>query len=155
MIRYYFINGNVETATTELYNFQELTETQISNHLTGLYDVVLANNQFDLIEHIEPPFDLPFYKDSKISEMSALSLEVSKTLVPDYKLNNCVLSKISEEIGETPIYYDWRIKIIDLKAKSLYLRNEFYRLKQLIEVAMTKEQIDSIVSSHKFNDYEA
>lgn len=59
--RYYFINGKVETATTELFNFQELTETQISNHLTGLYEVVLVNNQFDLVEHVEPQF-IDFYK---------------------------------------------------------------------------------------------
>lgn len=151
--KYYFINGKVETATTSLFNFQELTENQISNYLTGLYDVALINNKFDLILHVDPIFDIDFYKESKISEMSTLSLEVAKTLVPDYKVNNCVISKISEEMGSTPIYTDWRERIIDLKLKSIYLRDEFYRLKSLIEHAETKEQIDNIVSSNKYNDY--
>lgn len=153
-LRYYFFEGRVETATATIHGWQELTTKQIENWLKGGYDVVFVNNKYDLVLHVEPPFDLAFYKESKISEMSILSFEVGETLAPDYKLRNCLLSKEMELNGETPIYLNWRDVMDDYKNKSVYLRNEFYRLKGLILSANTNEDIDNIISTNKYYDYE-
>ena len=152
-LRYYFFENKVETATTEIRGWQELTQKQIENYLAGGYDIVFINDKYDLVLHVDIPFDLDFYKESKISEMSILSLEIGESIAPDYRLHNCILSKEMELNGETPIYSDWQIRLDDYKNKRIYLRDEFYRLKSLIEVSETKEQIDYIISSHKLYDY--
>lgn len=152
-LKYYFFEGRIETATTEIRAWQELTSEEVENYLTGNYDVVFSDNKYCLQLHTEPPFDLAFYKESKISEMSLTSLAVGETIAPDYRLHNCMLSKEMEANGETPIYSDWETKLNDYKNKRVFLRNEFYRLISLIEVAETKEQIDNIVSNNQFYNY--
>ena len=55
-----------------------------------------------------------------------------------------------EETGEIPIYPDWRDVMNEFKSKRVALRNEFYRLKSVVENATSKEQIDSLFTPKIF-----
>ena len=55
-----------------------------------------------------------------------------------------------EENAETPIYSNWRVIMEEFKNKRIALRNEFYRLKSIIEQAETKEAVDAIFIENVF-----
>ena len=55
-----------------------------------------------------------------------------------------------EENGETPIYENWEDVLNEYKNKRIALRNEFYRLKAVVENATTKEEIDNLFTINIF-----
>ena len=149
-LRYYFFEGKVETATTTIHGWQELTAKQIEQYSTGDYDVAFVNDKWDLVLHVEPIFDLQQYKLDKIKELSYLALSVGNRVAPNYKLDNCILSKEMELNGETPIYENWRNVMNEYKNKRTEIRNEFYRLKYIVENANSQTEIDSLFTINIF-----
>ena len=151
---YYFYNYNVETATTEikLPGWQKLTESEIEIFKSGDYSSIeKINDHYYFSKSITiNQFNLETYKIEKIQELSYLSLSVGEVVAPTYKFHNCLLSKEMEENGETPIYIDWRDVMNEFKSKRVALRNEFYRLKSVVENATSKEQIDSLFTPKIF-----
>lgn len=153
-LRYYFFNKKVETATTEikLPGWQQLTQEEIEIYKSGDYSSIEKFNDrytFAMINTVNQ-FNLDTYKFEKIQELSYLSLSVGEVVAPTYKFHNCLLSKEMEENAETPIYSNWRVIMEEFKNKRIALRNEFYRLKSIIEQAETKEAVDAIFIENVF-----
>lgn len=149
-LKYYFYNNRIETATTEIRGWQQLNKEEIDNYLTGNYEVIFNVDKYELKLQQEVPFDLIQYKADVIRDLSALSLSVGEIVAPTYKFNNCLLSKFMVENNETPIYDNWLEIMNDFKNKRIALRNEFYRLKSLIEQALNKENIDILLTENLF-----
>lgn len=144
-LRYYFYDGNVETATTEIRGWQELTSEEIEQYMTGLYDISInIDGIYSFILRVDQKIDLEEYKLNRIKDLSALSLSVGEIIAPTYMFNNCLLSKDMEELGEIPIYKNWRDVLNEYKNKRIALRNEFYRLKTVVENANSQEEIDKL-----------
>ena len=145
---YYFYNFNVETATTEIFlpGWQKLTPDEITQYLDNDYIKIVKNgDRYSFSnESTTIPFDLDSYKNEKIRDLSYLRLSVGEVVAPTYKFNNCLLSKEMEENGEIPIYSNWREVMDEYKIKRIALRNEYYRLKSVVENAFTKEDIDQL-----------
>ena len=145
---YYFYNYKVETATVEitLSDWQPLTKEEIIIYQNNDYNnIEFINNKYCFTKNISlNQFNLEIYKIEKIQELSYLSLSVGEVVAPTYKFHNCLLSKEMEENGEIPIYPNWRDVMNEYKKKRIDLRNEFYRLKTVVENAVTKEEIDSL-----------
>lgn len=153
-LRYYFFEGRVETATTEikLPGWQQLTQEEIEIYKSGDYSSIEKfNDRYTFAKIITiNQFNLDTYKVEKIQELSYLSLSVGEVVAPTYKFHNCLLSKEMEENGEDPIYHDWRVVMNEFNSKRIALRNEFYRLKSVVENANTKEEIDSLFTINIF-----
>ena len=151
---YYFYNYKVETATVKIWleDWQELTQEEIIIYQNNDYDnIEFINNKYCFTKNISlNQFDLSSYKAEKIKELSYLSLSVGEVVAPTYKFHNCLLSKEMEENGEDPIYPDWKEVMEEFKNKRIALRNEFYRLKSVIENAITQEEIDSLFTINIF-----
>lgn len=144
---YYFHENNIETATTEINvaGWYKFTEKQTTDYLANPNLLPFWNgSSYDLIDYVPPIFDLEPYKIEKIKELSYLSLSVGNVVAPAYKFDNCMISKFMEEKGEDPIYDNWEYVLTDYQNKRIALRNEFYRLKTIVENAITKEEIDSL-----------
>ena len=148
---YYFFNNKVETATTEikLPGWQQLTQEEI---------IIYQNNDYDNIEFINNKYcftkniiniNLDEYKTSKIEKLSCLSFILGEEIIPNYKYNNCLISKNLVERGEEPIYPNYLNIMIEYENSRVFLRKEFYRCKGLIESATTKEEIDNITIEYE------
>ena len=151
---YYFYNYNVETATVKilLEDWQELTQEEIEIYKSGDYSSIeKINDHYCFSKSITiNQFNLETYKIEKIQELSYLSLSVGEVVAPTYKFYNCLLSKEMEENGEDPIYTDWKVAMNEFKSKRVALRNEFYRLKSIVENAETKDEIDQLFTPNVF-----
>lgn len=151
---YYFYNYKVETSDVQIYaeGWQELTSEEIEIYKSGYYSSIeKINDNYCFSKSITiNQFNLETYKIEKIQELSYLSLSVGDIIAPTYKFHNCLLSKEMEETGEIPIYPDWRDVMNEFKSKRVALRNEFYRLKSVVENATSKEQIDSLFTPKIF-----
>ena len=77
-------------------------------------------------------------------------MSVGEIVAPTYKFHNCLLSKEMEENGEDPIYPDWREVMEEFKNKRIALRNEFYRLKTVVESSKTQDEIDQLFTPNIF-----
>ena len=151
---YYFYNYKVETATVKIWleDWQELTPEEIEIYKSGDYSSIEKINDrytFTGIVNVNE-FNLDTYKVEKIQELNYLSLSVGEVVAPTYKFHNSLLSKEMEEAGENPIYPDWRAVMNEYKCKRIALRNEFYRLKSVVESANTKKEIDSLFTINIF-----
>lgn len=155
---YYFYNFNVETATTEIFlpGWQKLTQEEIEIFRSGNYSKIeKVYNHYCFSDIIDLSlFNLTEFKNNKISDLSQMCLAIGDSIAPNYKFDNCLLSKEMEENGETPIYSDWREKLNDYKNKRIFLRNEFYRIKSLIEKSESREEIEILFTPNILN-YEA
>ena len=144
---YYFYNYKVETATVKIWleDWQELTQEEIIIYNTGNYKRIIKHDNKYIFDNTDYSIiNLTELKQNKISDLSQMCLAFGDSIAPNYKFNNCLLSKEMEENGETPIYLDWREQLADYTNKRIYARNEFYRIKKLIEDASTMEEIISI-----------
>jgi len=151
---YYFYNYKVETATVEinLPGWQKLTDDEIEIYKSGNYHSINKfEDRYCFSSLIDTSFfDFDQYKLLKIQELSQLSLSVGEDIAPTYRFHNCLLSKEMEENGEIPIYSNWREVMQDFKIKRINLRNEFYRLKSIIENAADKNELDLVISEKTF-----
>lgn len=151
---YYFYNYKVETATVEitLSDWQPLTKEEIIIYQNNDYNnIEFINNKYCFTKNISlNQFDFNSYKTEKIKELSYLSLSVGEIVAPTYKFHNCLLSKEMEENGEDPIYPDWREVMEEFKNKRIALRNEFYRLKTVVESSKTQDEIDQLFTPNIF-----
>ena len=143
---YYFFNYKVETATSEikLPGWQRLTEEEIAIYKLADYDSIeLFEGKYCFAKTINT-FNLDQYKKIKIEYISGESFTRGEQILPDYKYRNCLISKGLIERGELPIYDNYSEIMIQYENIRKELRNEFYRCKNLIELATTKEEVDNI-----------
>ena len=142
---YYFYNYKVETATVKIWleDWQELTPEEIEIFKKEEYKRnIKTNGVYSFIN--ENDFDLEQYKRIKIDLISGESFTRGEQIIPDYKYRNCLISKGLVERGEDPIYTNYLDVMHEYEDLRKDLRNEFYRCKNLIDGATTKEEIDNI-----------
>ena len=84
------------------------------------------------------------YKEQKIEEMSNLSFEKRRVLLPDYKLTNAAL----KDEFDNSIYDKTTINIIFNTVEAF--RDEYYRLHDAIELADSVESIDEIIANEHY-----
>lgn len=153
---YYFHENNIETATTEINasGWYKFTDEQTSAYLSNKTLLPYWNGScYELIDYVPPVFDLANFKLMKLSDMSDLSLMIKEQKYPSYRYQNAVSSINMISRNEEPIYThevaDAIIQEYDNKFKEF--RDEYYRLKGLIEVAQSVEEIDNICFNNQFN----
>lgn len=153
---FYFHENNIETATTEINvkGWYKFTDEQTTAYLVNQNLLPYFNGvSYELIEHVPPIFDIENFKIMKLSDMSNLSLMIKEQKYPYYRYQNSMSSLNMIMRGEEPIYSQENaadtIQEYDHKFKAF--RDEFYRLKALIEVAKTIEEIDSICFTNQFD----
>ena len=142
---YYFYNYKVETATVKIWleDWQELTPEEIEIFKKEEYKrIIKTNGVYSFLN--ENDFDLEQYKRIKIDLISGESFTRGEQIIPDYKYRNCLISKGLVERGEDPIYTNYLDVMHEYEDIRKDLRNEFYRCKNLIDGATTKEEIDNI-----------
>ena len=137
-MNYYIIDNRIigfeNELDNELYNYQKLTDEQADFyelHKCSLQEVL--NLAFNPI--YEPT--LQELKEQKISEYSELAFEIRRNYIADYKIDNAALGIY--DATETS-----RIKMI-----ITLFRNEFYRLKSLIEQAISIDELNSIEHNYE------
>lgn len=145
---YYFYNYKVETATVEinLPGWQKLTDDEIEIYKSGNYNSIEIFDErytFTKITNANA-FDLEQYKRIKIEYISGESFTRAEQAVPEYRYKNCLISKSLIERGKGPIYNNYLEIIQQYEDSRISCRNEFYRCKNLIEHAKTKEEVDNI-----------
>ena len=123
-------------------SFTALTEQQIDFYLSckdegysATLDEILKAAKNEVVEP-----SLADYKAQKLSEMSWLSLSVADRKYPEYKKINALFGLYDEQ------------QVEEIKMYSEAMRNEFYRLKALIEVAGSKDAVNDIVAGAKFEE---
>lgn len=153
---YYFHENNIETATTEINadGWYKFTDEQTYAYLANKTLLPYWNGSgYELIEHIPPVFDLANFKLMKLSDMSNLSLQIKEQKYPYYRYQNAVSSLNMISRNEEPIYTHEQADAImqEYDSKFKAFRDEYYRLKSLIEVATIPEQVDEICFSNQFD----
>jgi acylphosphatase len=145
---YYFYDYKVETATTEikLPGWQRLTNDEIEIYKSGDYNSIEKFNDIFCFSNVIDTnlFNIEQYKRIKIDLISGESFTRGEQIIPDYKYRNCLISKGLVERGEDPIYTNYLDVMHEYEDLRKDLRNEFYRCKNLIDGATTKEEIDNI-----------
>ena len=137
-MNYYIIGKKIigfeNELDNELYNYQKLNKEQ-----ADFYELHKCSLQEVLNLALNPIYEptLQELKEQKILEYSQLAFDIRRELIPDYKIDNAALG-IYDEIETN------RIKSI-IQA----FRNEFYRLKALVDNANTIEELNSI--EHNYN----
>jgi hypothetical protein len=123
-------------------SFIALTDAQINFYLScreegynATLDEVLNVSKN---EPVRP--SLEEYKAQKITEMSWLSLSAADKKYPEYKKVNALLGLYTEQ------------EVEEIKSYSTAMRNEFYRLKGLIEAAVDTSDVDAVVATAKFEE---
>lgn len=145
MIKYYLLNNSIlykiDTEIDNLTEFQllypnaeELTQEQYDNAIEhNLSNRDLIINMWKPTE--PPPPTIEEIKTSMINQYSNLSFIKRQELLPDYKLINGALGVYGEE--KKQLY----IEIVNA------FRNEYYRLKNLVDQSETKEELDGITTN--------
>lgn len=153
---YYFHENNIETATTEIKaaGWYRFTDEQMQAYLSNQNLLPFWNgSSYELIDYVPPLFDLDNFKIMKLSDMSNLSLMIKEQKYPYYRYQNSMSSLNMIMRGEEPIYSQQTaadiIQEYDHKFKAF--RDEFYRLKSLVEVAEGVEEIDEICFNNQFD----
>ena len=144
---YYFYNYKVETATTKIYleDWQELTSEEINIYESNNYKCIIKFGNIYKFDNTDlPEINLDELKQNKILELSKICLDFGESIAPNYKFSNCILSKEMEESGENPIYTNWRDQLNEYTTKRIFVRNEFYRIKTLIENSTNIDELLSI-----------
>lgn len=153
---FYFHENNIETATTEINvaGWYKFTDEQTAAYIANPNLLPYKNGEvYELIEHVPPVFDIENFKIMKLSDMSHLSLMIKDQKYPSYKYQNAMSSVNMIARNEEPMYSlevaNSIMQEYDSKFKAS--RDEYYRLKALIEVAETVEEIDFICFTNQFN----
>lgn len=135
---YYIIDNKItefkDELDNDLYNYQKLTHEQ------GLFYREYPNASIGEILNMElnPIYEptLEVLKSQRIDTFSRMAFDIRNTIYPDYKLTNASLG-LYDQITTNKI-------ILTTKA----FRDEFYRLKSLVENASSKEELNSIQSQY-------
>lgn len=148
-MKHYFNTSNwkiVRTASETVPPFfKEFTEEQEEFILLHPEASYFEIQNTELIS--DRPFNMEQYKLDKINELSELSLLRIREIIPEYRVTNALAGIYTEETQPKKNEILEKYNIIGTK-----LRQEFYRLKQLITHAIDKEEIDHIYLTHKFNE---
>jgi hypothetical protein len=123
-------------------SFDALTDKQINFYLSCKEEGYNATLDEILNAEKKAPVvpSLADYKAQKITEMSWLSLSIAERRYPEYKKINALFGLYTEQDVE------------EIKVYSEAMRSEFYRLKLLIEAAESKDAVDDIVATAKFEE---
>lgn len=153
---YYFHENNIETATTEIkaVGWYKFTAKQTADYLANLNLLPFWNGtSYELIEHVPPIFDLDNFKIMKLSDMSNLALMIKEQKYPSYKYQNAMSSLNMISRDEIPMYSQSESETIiqEFDNKFKAFRDEYYRLKGLIDIAQSVEEIDSICFTNQFD----
>ena len=153
---FYFHENNIETATTEINvaGWFKFTEEQTAAYLANTDLLPYWNgSSYELIDYVTPVFNLDNFRLMKLSDMSNLSLMIKEQKYPYYRYQNSMSSLNMIMRGEEPIYSQETaadtIQEYDHKFKAF--RDEFYRLKALIEAAEGIQEIDLICFNNLFD----
>ena len=136
-MNYYIIDKKIigfeNELDNELYNYPKLTKEQ-----ADFYELHKCSIQEVLNLALNPIYEptLQELKEQKILEYSELAFEIRRNYIADYKIDNAALGIY--DATETS-----RIKGI---IKSF--RDEFYRLKQLIEQSVSVEELNLITHNY-------
>lgn len=153
---YYFHENNIETATTEInaVGWYRFTDEQTSAYLDNKTLLPYWNgSSYELIDYVPPVFNLDNFKLMKLSDMSNLSLMIKEQKYKSYKYQNAMSSVNMIARNEDPMYSLEVANTImqEYDSKSKAFRDEYYRLKGLIEVAQSVEEIDTICFNNQFD----
>jgi len=153
---YYFHENNIETATTEINvkGWFKFTDEQTAAYLSNKNLLPYWNgSSYELIDYVPPVFDIENFKLMKLSDMSNLSLMIKEQKYPSYKYQNAISSLNMIARNEEPMYSlevaNTIMQEYDSKFKAF--RDEYYRLKGLIEVSQSVEEIDNICFNNQFD----
>ena len=153
---FYFHENNIETATTQINvaGWYKFTEEQTAAYLANPNLLPYWNgSSYELIDYVPPIFDIENFKIMKLSDMSNLSLMIKEQKYPSYKYQNAMSSVNMISRNEDPMYplevANEIMQEYDSKFKAF--RDEYYRLKALIEVVKTVEEIDLICFNNQFD----
>ena len=137
-MNYYIIDNRIigfeNELDNELYNYQKLTKEQ-----ADFYELHKCSLQEVLNLALNPIYEpsLQELKEQKILEYSELAFDIRREIIADYKIDNAALDIYDE------------IEMNRIKSVIQAFRNEFYRLKALVENANTIEELNNI--EHNYN----
>ena len=130
-------------STKENYNifYQDEFETKLVLDGEQSPKVIewLKSNEFEVVPFV--PMALEDYKKERIGYVNQLSFDIRSIFLPDYKIMNAGIDVYEDEAPGTKIKYKQTVKAF---------RVEFYRLKGLIEVATTNDEIDGIIKTANY-----
>lgn len=157
---YYYIYQNQSIIEQEFpidtdvfFNFTPMSQEQIDYYLSKpgctYFDLLSMNHNND----IPVVADLSSYKIAAIDRISKMSLMRMEKLNPTYQTLNTILSCINKHIfNSVSIYDDYQYRISKIMDCSASLRDEFYRMKFLIENAENDEEIETIIAGNKYEE---
>lgn len=150
-MKYYIYNNTKikireqQVDTSMFTQFVEMTDEQISFYLAN------PNASIEEIKNcqLQPTPPLPTLEDVKlfaIERLSLLSLEVYNECMPAYKLNNALMSIITNENTQNGIYDTLQATQIITTANDIgtLCRNQYYILKERIEACTTEIEVEAI-----------
>jgi hypothetical protein len=143
MKHYYIIKNRITDFNYELnpaeFNYQKLTSEQVDFYLAN--KTASINEVLNLTLNVPTPFVLADYKEQCINELSNLSIEIRQSFLPDYKIQNALLS-IDGYQNKSLIYAEICDKY----------RKEFYRVKDLITSKMKQNTVDDAFNTNTFEN---
>lgn len=155
MYYYIFLNKRVlvrtiEVDTTKFPQFILMNEEQINFYNEHPHASIEEIKQCELIQIERIPLDK--YKTDSINALSTYSLNVSSTIIPDYKIQNAIVCLNSN--CQKHIYQNEECQSILNRYDSIgkICRDMFYNFKQSIEECTTHEEVD-IITSNAYNEY--
>ena len=90
--------------------------------------------------YVHPTPSLDGYKANKIAEMSELSKTTALQKYPQYVRDNIFLG----------VYDDTEAQLTAMRTYFIAMRKEFYRVKELIDIAVSVEELDEICTGQNF-----
>lgn len=136
-MNYYIIDKDILAYESEfdvtLYNYQKLNSEQ-----SAFYELHKCSLNEVLNLQLNPIYEptLTEIKANKIQHFSNKAFELRELIYPEYKLINASLG-----------VYD-ATETLNIKRVVEEFREEFYRLKTLIESATTKEEVELITDNY-------
>lgn len=155
MYYYIFLNKRVlvrtiEVDTTKFPQFVLMTEEQINFYNEHPHASIEEIKQCELIQIERIPLDK--YKTDSINAISIYSLNVSSTIIPDYKIQNAIACLNSN--CQNHIYQNEECQNIFNRYDSIgkICRDMFYNFKECIEECTTHEEVD-MITTIAYNEY--
>lgn len=156
-MKFYYIYKNIkvkvknETVDTKLFpQFVPMTPEQVEFYLTNPTASIEEIKKCELNEVERIPLDK--YKNDSINAISTYSLNVSRTIIPDYKVQNAIVCLNTN--CENHIYPSEECQSIlnryNIIGKTC--RDMFYTYKTRIEDCATHEEVDTI-TTEAYNEY--
>jgi hypothetical protein len=137
--KFFIINGKYTPYVSSYDEDSEQYKSDIKdiiNRSSSFFEVSERPNRYCVWNGQSWVLDVLVKKNEAIEEISAMSFVMRNKIVPDYKLVNAALGIYSD--SEKQSFFN----VVSA------FRNEFYRLKEMIESSSTIEEIDDIVKNH-------